>query len=180
MDYQLIRTKRLTIAMEVTPQGTLVVRAPFKASIHDIEAFIKGHEAWIAKQLATLPVHIEPLTAEAFQRLHQEAKRVLPEKVAYFAERLGISYGRVTIRCQKTRWGSCSSKGAISLNCLLLLAPQSVQEYVIVHELCHCREMNHGPAFWQLVAEALPTYQKERQWLKTHGSVLMARRGENG
>jgi predicted metal-dependent hydrolase len=86
-----------------------------------------------------------------------------------------VSYGRITIRNQKTRWGSCSGKGNLNFNCLLMLAPPEVLDYVVVHELCHRREMNHSPRFWALVEQVLPDWRQRRQWLKTHGDALMRR-----
>ena len=88
---------------------------------------------------------------------------------------MGVSYGRITIRCQKTRWGSCSAKGNLNFNCLLMLAPPEVADYVVVHELCHRKHMNHGAAFWSEVARILPDYARHRAWLKENGSRLLAR-----
>lgn len=93
----------------------------------------------------------------------------------YFAEKIGVDYGRITIRCQKTRWGSCSSSGNLSFNCLLMLVPESVRDYVIVHELCHRKEMNHSARFWREVAEVCPDYQASRAWLRKNGGALIAR-----
>ena len=88
---------------------------------------------------------------------------------------MGVTYGRITIRNQKTRWGSCSSKGNLNFNCLLMLTPPEVIDYVVVHELCHRKEMNHSKAFWDEVAHVLPDYEKARLWLKTEGDMIMRR-----
>ena len=90
---------------------------------------------------------------------------------------VGVSYGGITIRAQKTRWGSCSSKGNLNFNCLLLLAPAEVLDYVVVHELCHRREMNHSPKFWAEVERVLPDYDARRKWLKENGPGLISRLG---
>ncbi len=99
--------------------------------------------------------------------------------MAHFAPLVGVSYGRITIRNQRTRWGSCSGKGNLNFNCLLMLAPPEVLDYVVVHELCHRKEMNHSPRFWAEVARVLPDYQQRRRWLKEHGGALVQRM-ENG
>lgn len=88
---------------------------------------------------------------------------------------MGISFGRITIRSQHTRWGSCSADGNLSFNCLLMFAPESVQDYVVVHELCHRKHMNHSPAFWAEVEKVLPDYRLQKAWLKEQGTSLLAR-----
>ena len=88
---------------------------------------------------------------------------------------MNVQYGRITIRNQKTRWGSCSSKGNLNFNCLLMLAPDEVVDYVVIHELCHLIEMNHSKAFWKQVEQMMPDYKKHRKWLKDHGNEIMER-----
>ena len=115
------------------------------------------------------------LTEAEIDELKARAAKVIPERVAYFAGIVGVSYGRITIRCQKTRWGSCSSKGNLNFNCLLMLAPPEVLDSVVVHELCHLKEMNHSKAFYDEVLRAYPNYREDHKWLKEHGSELMSR-----
>lgn len=117
----------------------------------------------------------EPLTADEIRALADQALKVLPGRTAYFAALVGVTYGRITIRNQKTRWGSCSSKGNLNFNCLLMLAPASIQDYVVVHELCHRKEMNHSRRFWAEVEKILPDYRERERWLKEYGPVLMDR-----
>ena len=97
------------------------------------------------------------------------------ERAACFAPLLGVHWQRISIRCQKSKWGSCSGKGNLNFNCLLLLAPPEVLDYVVVHELCHLLEMNHSPRFWALVESILPDYAERRRWLREHGAALLAR-----
>ena len=102
-------------------------------------------------------------------------KAPLPERTAYFAEKMRVSYGNITIRDQHTRWGSCSGKGNLNFNCLLVLTPPEVMDYVIVHELCHRREMNHSQRFWAEVENVLPDYRERKKWLKDNGGTLIGR-----
>ena len=97
----------------------------------------------------------------------------LAVRVAYYAEKLGVSYGKITLRQQKTRWGSCAANGKLNFNWLLILAPPEVLDYVVVHELCHRREMNHSQAFWKEVEKILPDYRERQKWLKDNGWRLM-------
>ena len=102
----------------------------------------------------------------------QKALKIFPERTAFFAERMGIDYGRITVREQKTRWGSCSQKGNLNFNWKLVLMPQELLDYVVVHELAHRKEMNHSARFWAIVEQELPDYQKRRNELKKMGQLL--------
>lgn len=114
-------------------------------------------------------------TEEEIEKMLKLAKQVIPEKVAYYARLMEVNYGRITIRKQKTRWGSCSLEGNLNFNCLLMMVPPEVLDYVVVHELCHRLEMNHSSRFWLQVENVIPNYRKPRKWLKEHGSWLMLR-----
>ena len=105
--------------------------------------------------------------------LADKALEVIPTRVEYFANIMGVTYGNITIRNQKTRWGSCSSKGNLNFNCLLMLAPSEILDYVVVHELCHRKQMNHSKAFWLEVEKVLPDYKESIEWLKEEGCQLM-------
>ena len=113
------------------------------------------------------------LTVEDVQELAKQAKKIIPLRVAYYADILGVNYGRIAIRSQKTRWGSCSAKGNLNFNCLLMLVPEEIMDYVVVHELCHLIELNHSSSFWSEVERILPDYKERRKWLKKNGSALI-------
>lgn len=98
------------------------------------------------------------------------AREVLGARTGYYARKMGVTYGRISIREQKTRWGSCSSVGNLNYNWKLVLMPPGVLDYVVVHELAHRREMNHSAAFWKIVATWMPDYRKYRKWLRDNGN----------
>ena len=173
--YRVIRSARRTLAIQITGDGQVLVRSPYFVSDSRIADFVKSKETWIAKHRQKDTVHAPRLTEAQLQTLTDRAAEEISDRVAYYAPLLGVTYGRITIRHQKTRWGSCSAKGNLNFNCLLMLAPQQVVDYVVVHELCHRKEMNHSPAFWALVAGFCPDYRQCRKWLKENGKDLIAR-----
>ncbi len=179
---RVIRSGRRTMALEITPKGEVLVRAPYSMPSSEIQRFVREKEQWIWKNLEQIRIkqenlsEVQPLSHEELDRLGNLALKVLPEKVKLYASLMGVSYGNITIRCQKTRWGSCTAEGNLNFNCLLMLAPEQVQDYVVVHELCHRLEMNHSKRFWDLVEQVMPDYRIHKKWLKDNGSRLMARR----
>ena len=176
---ELIRSNRKSLAIEVTRDLRVIVRAPMKMSEKEINRFIGEKADWIDKSLRKMQERQENqpqgqlLTPQDIKLLTTRAKRVIPPKVDRYAKVLGVDYNRITIRMQKSRWGSCSGQGNLNFNCLLMRAPDDVVDYVIVHELCHRKEMNHSDRFWALVESVLPDYKEKRKWLKDHGSELM-------
>lgn len=172
--YKLIRSDRRSISIQITPEG-VVVRAPRRMTDAEIDRVIQGKRGWIESHLAKVPP-VQPKFSNAeIHRLADEALKRLPERVRHFAPQVGVTYGGITIRNQHTRWGSCSSKGNLNFNCLLMLTPDPVIDYVVVHELCHRLEMNHSARFWAQVERVLPDYRQSLQWLKEHGPELIGR-----
>ena len=174
MEYQIIRSRRKTISIQVTPRGEILVRCPSRMPKAQIQAFLESKKSWIEAHLPQNPPETV-FTETELRTLSGQARVDISRRAVIFAPRVGVSYGRITIRSQHTRWGSCSAKGNLNFNCLLMLAPEYVRDYVVVHELCHRKQMNHSPAFWAEVKRVLPEYEAGRQWLKEHGSVLIAR-----
>ena len=180
IEYRLIRSRRRTVSVEVTDDG-VTVRAPLKMPVEEIDRFVIDHKDWIRKKTALLEEKknnrqpVEHLTRADIDRLADEAMRVIPERVAYYAPIVGVTYGRITIRNQVSRWGSCSAKGNLNFNCLLMLMPPEVLDAVVVHELCHRKEMNHSKRFYAEVLRVYPDYQKWHKWLETHGDEIMRR-----
>ena len=181
MTYDVIRSSRKTVSLEIRKDGSVLVRAPQRMSKREIEQFVSEHEDWIRKHQAMVKARqdeaadVPRLSAEEIHALADRAMQVIPEKVKHFAPLVGVTWGRITIRNQKTRWGSCSAKGNLNFNCLLMLMPDEIVDYVVVHELAHRREMNHSPAFWAIVEGVLPDYAISRQWLKENGEKYMRR-----
>lgn len=174
-DYRILRSARKTIAIQITPAGQVLVRCPNRMKRAEIEAFVASKRGWIETHLRQIGPAPTPLTKGEVQTLAREAARILPGRAAHFAPLVGVSYGRITIRSQRTRWGSCSAKGNLNFNCLLMLAPSEIQDYVVVHELCHRKHMNHSDAFWAEVERILPDWREHRRWLRENGGQLIAR-----
>ena len=183
MNVTIIKSNRKTVAIQVNADMSVTVRAPRWAKNKDIDKILQEKEAWIHKHIEQIRKQraeyeankIDKLTDDDIKELTQKALKVIPERVKYYAEFIGVNYGRITIRRQKTRWGSCSSKGNLNFNCLLMLAPPEVIDYVVVHELCHRKEMNHSKNFWNEVEKILPNYKSQVKWLKNEGSSIMRR-----
>ena len=180
MEYTLIKSRRKTIAIEIREDG-VIVRAPLCTSKREADAFVAKHADWIQKQRKKVDARraeresVPKLTDEELAELKVRALDYIPGRVDHYARLMGLSYGRITLRMQKTRWGSCSAKKNLNFNILLMLAPPEVIDSVIVHELCHLREMNHSPRFYELVRSVYPEYDKWNRWLKQNGSLLMSR-----
>ena len=179
ISYQIIRSSRKTMSLEIKADGSVVVRAPLRLSEAKIQKFVEEKQEWILKNLEKIQTrdaqkeNVQKLSALERQHLQNKACVVIPRRVAYYAEKLGVSYGKITLRQQKTRWGSCAANGKLNFNWLLILAPPVVLDYVVVHELCHRREMNHSQAFWKEVEKILPDYRERQKWLKDNGWRLM-------
>ena len=180
MKYEIIRSGRKTVAIQIK-NGKIIVRAPLRATLSEIDKVVIDNSAWIEKQMKKAQERdarhqgLVPLSAKELQALANRALEVIPPRVKYYAEKIGVTYGRITIRNQRSRWGSCSSKGNLSFNCLLMLAPVEVLDSVIVHELCHRKQMNHSRAFYAEVLRVMPDYHTRHAWLKKNGTALMNR-----
>ena len=174
VNVQIVRSRRRTVGLEPRADG-LIVRAPLHMTQTQIEAVLRKHQRWIEAHLKQAAEPVEPLTREELQSLMERAKLIFPERVRHFAPLVGVEYGRITIRCQKTRWGSCSAKGNLNFNCLLLLAPPEVLDSVVAHELCHRKHPNHSAQFYEEVLRVFPDYRKWDKWLKKNGAALLRR-----
>lgn len=188
MNVKIIRSNRKTLAIQINPDLSVTVRVPMYAPQSDIERILREKEGWIQKHIEKIremkekkketqgeSVESEYLTNEEIKKLADKALQHIPKRVSYFTKQIDVTYGKITIRNQKTRWGSCSGKGNLNFNCLLMLTPPEVIDYVIVHELCHRKEMNHSGAFWAEVEKVLPDYKEQVKWLKENGGHIIGR-----
>lgn len=147
----------------------MIVRTPYGITKRQVEEFLDEKKDWILQtrqRVEKRKTEQIPISEEVRREGIERAKRIFPERTAYFAKRMGVDYGRITIREQKTRWGSCSSKGNLNFNWKLVLLAPELLDYVVVHELAHRREMNHSVAFWKVVEAELPDYRERRRRLK--------------
>lgn len=181
LPYTLIRSSRKSCAISIDPDGRITVRVPMRTSEKDIRHLLLDKRLWIItkylevqEQQKKRPTSdlTDAQRAALKKRYVDAAKEYFPKRIAYFSQFTGGTYNRITIRDQKTRWGSCSAKGTLSFNWRLMLAPPSIPDYVIVHELCHLTYMDHSAAFWQKVESVYPDYRTARKWLKDHGHEL--------
>ena len=177
---QVIQSKRKTISIELKTDRILV-KAPQRMSKQEIYGFVMEKKDWIEKHVKIMQErsknmeNVLPYTAEEIKSLAEKAVAVIPQRVKHYAEIIGVDYGRITIRNQKTRWGSCSSKGNLNFNCLLMLFPDDVIDSVVVHELCHRKHMNHSAAFYAEVEKVFPEYRRCQKWLKENGGAYLRR-----
>lgn len=159
--------------LRVLDNGTLRVTVPRWGSKREAQAFVDRSGPWISRQLlkrAALPPAVHGDQAA----LRARASKELPGRLIELAEAHGITIKRISVRNQRTRWGACSSRGAITLNWRLVLVPDFVRDYVMIHELMHRRELNHSKRFWKHVAVACPRYDEARKWLLDEGRRLFS------
>lgn len=180
----IIFSDRKSISIRIKPDTSIEVRAPFYVANMDVENFIKEKQNWISENYTKIKDSIEKndvsrLTPLQMQQAEALQKRFVAAAKVYFPKRChelqkltGGTYTKITIRNQKTRWGSCSQTGTLSFNYRLMMAPPAVADYVIVHELCHLTHMNHSKDFWNKVASIMPDYAIRKRWLKEHGMEL--------
>lgn len=179
MEFEVIRSNRRTMGAEIK-DGMLIVRVPLLATNKEINRFIEQHKKWFETHLEKAEARkkaregCHKLTQDEIVELANKAREVIPERVAHYASLVGVTYGRITIRKQRSRWGSCGSKGNLNFNCLLMFTPPEVIDSVVVHELCHRKEMNHSKKFYAEVLRVFPDYQKWNKWLKENGDTIMA------
>jgi predicted metal-dependent hydrolase len=156
--------------LRVCPDGLVRVTIPRGGSRRDAGAFVERHRDWIARERARLANATLPPNSLA--QLRRRASAELPERLEQLAELHGLKVTRTSIRNQRTRWGSCGRNGHISINWRLILMPEWVRDYVLIHELMHLRRLDHSPHFWRLVASACPRYRDARAWLRANGPAL--------
>lgn len=177
---QIIRSSRRTLGLEVTREGEVKARLPLQVSDTAAKTFIREHQDWILKKRAQVWQRQQeqrqmeksgqtrqiPAMNEMSSAQLADMKNKFQQKVSAFAEQMGVTYGRITIRNQKTRWGSCSGKGNLNFNYQLYFLPEELMDYVVIHELAHRKHMNHSADFWREVERFCPDYRERRKRLR--------------
>lgn len=180
-DYTLVKSRRKTMAVEIKRDGQIIVRVPNRVSRVAAEKFLEEKREWIDKTLAKIKEKEESretlpkFTQKELYIIKKRAKQEIPFLVEEYASVMGVTYEHISIRAQKTVWGSCTADGNLNFNCLLVLLPERLIRYVVVHELCHRKEMNHSQKFWQEVEKILPDYKELRKQLKDEGEAYLDR-----
>ena len=175
------RSKRKSAAIKITADMQIVVFVPLYVSDNEIERMVISKSKWIDEHMLKVQSTIdersklEKITFEQIKELADQAVEYIPKRVKYYAEKENFIYNKITIKNLVSRWGSCSTKGNLNFNCLLMLTPDYVIDYIVVHELCHLREMNHSEKFWAEVEKIMPDYQRAVLWLKQNGGNLISR-----
>lgn len=153
------------MSLEVTRDRRLVVRAPLQAKKEEIDAFVAKHEAWAQKHLATMPPPLPEPTAEEIAALKRRAAEILPGKVAHWSAVTDLKPTGLKITTARRRYGSCSGKNSLCFSCFLMRCPEEAIDLVVVHELCHIKEKNHGPGFYALLGHYLPDHRERKKLL---------------
>lgn len=172
VEYDLRRSKRARhMRLAVYCDGSLVVTAPDSLNFFKIERFILEKAEWVLEKIGIMAKRGGSMTFAGFgkreyKKLKNQALALAEIKVEKFNAAYGFKYDKITIRNQKTRWGSCSKKGNLNFNYKIALLPENLADYVIVHELCHLKEFNHSKNFWSLVSLAIPDYRERRKRIK--------------
>lgn len=169
MVYEIIRSRRRTVALEVTREGRVLVRAPMAMPEAEIARFAAAHAAWLERAQARVQARQKaypPLTDAQIAALRRRAEEVLPGKVAHYAALMGVVPASVKITAARTRFGSCSGKNSLCFSLHLMRYPEAAIDYVVVHELAHIRHHDHSPAFYVEVARVMPDYKERARLLK--------------
>ncbi len=170
MQYRLVRSKRKSLAIEVTASLEIIVRAPLFLSKSKIERFVAEHEQWAEKAIEKIKEKQKNRPPEPNEQqikiLKERARELLPQRVKFYSELMGLAPSKVKITSAKTRFGSCSGKNSLCFSYRLMLYPEAAIDYVVVHELAHIKHKNHGKQFYALVEKYMPDYKQREKLLK--------------
>lgn len=171
-----VSARSRSLRLAVYPGGELVVTAPRFLGIRAIEQFIVRKSAWVldkVDKLAAVPKRIKTKNSRTdFIKHKSAALKIARQKMEHFNQFYNLKWRRVSIKNQKTRWGSCSRQGNINFNYKIALLPDRAVDYIIVHEMCHLAEMNHSRKFWNLVAKTVPDHREIRRELRKNHLTL--------
>lgn len=170
--YTISYSVRKSLSISIRENGLMQIKAPTQMSGKEIMTFIESRSEWILTHVEKAKKNQQEkkqLTQQQREHYLDQAMQVFPERVRYYAEQMGVTYNRICLREQKTRWGSCSSRKNLNFNWKLIMMPPEILDYVVVHELSHLVEMNHSKRFWAVVEKYYPQYEKAKAWLKANG-----------
>ena len=182
-EIQIIRSARKTMQFCIDADGQAILRVPNACTFVQINRMLTENAVKIEHAIQKMRAErakteeLPGFTMEEIRAMADRALEWIPPRVAYFAKRMRVTYGRITIRNQKTRWGSCAETGNLNFNCLLMEMPENVRDSVIIHELAHRRHMDHSKAFYEEVYAQMPKaeYDECSKYLKTEGTILLRR-----
>ena len=181
MNYKIIRSKRRTISLLISPDATLTVRAPFMATLEYIKKLVAKKRSWINKKQMQMLKFINSgdsfylgevhklkfgSRTDAIEWYRRQAFPKITERARFYSQKTGWKFKSISITKAESRWGSCGPQGSINFSWRLVMAPPDVVDYVIVHELAHIPERNHSAGFWNKVKSVLPDYKERRKWLR--------------
>ena len=179
--YIIQKSRRRSISVSIMADNKVLVKAPYGTTERKVQEFLVAKKGWITKHLEKQNREVDQaeslglLSDEEVKRIKRQARKSIPERVGYWAEKIGVTYGRIAIRLQSSRWGSCAANGNLNFNCLLVLMPPEVLDSVVVHELCHRRYMNHSKEFYAEIDQVFPDYKRWNKWLKDNGGIYLKR-----
>lgn len=163
------RNRRKTLQLSVNSAGDIIIKAPLKLPLEQINTFIRQKQSWIVRAQEKQRSRIAlPTGAQNFRQQKEAARTLVQTKLEHFNQHYHFSWKRISIRNSSTRWGSCSRQMNLNFNYKIIYLPPTIQDYIIVHELCHLAEMNHSPRFWNCVAKTIPDYKSRRQQLHNY------------
>lgn len=174
-NWQLVRSARArSIRITIYPTGEVKVTASRLTPEFLVKKFVNSKSVWIAKKLAHFSKHpvsderklLNSLGRKDFKEQKSRALELVCGRLEHFNKHYNFTYRNVSIRNQKSRWGSCSHRSNLSFNFKLIYLKPEIQDYIVVHELCHLKEMNHSKRFWNLVSEMVPNWKELRRELK--------------
>lgn len=168
VQYRIRRSQRArALRVSVHPGGEVVVTAPHRFDLAAVERFLEEHAAWVRRHVEkTREDKVIRLARRDIPRLKRDALALAEERCAHYAARYGVRFNKLSIRAQKTRWGSCSKSGNLSFNYKIAALPRPLAEYVIVHEICHLLQFDHSARFWEHVARTIPDHRTRRQQMR--------------
>lgn len=179
--YIIQKSRRRSISVSVLADNRVLVKAPYGTCERTVQKFLVSKKAWITKQIEKQNIQNQKalelgfLDDEEIRKIKRQARKIILERVEYWSRQIGVTYGKISIRLQGTRWGSCSANGNLSFNCLLVIMPEEIMNSVVVHELCHRKHMNHSKEFYAEINRVFPDYKRCDKWLKDNGGVYMKR-----